>query len=94
MMLSAAEIEISLHGKEIYSLKEKRTIVKSILKRVSQRFNVSIAETSDHDDLNRIVLGIASVSVSKRNSDKVIQGVIKFIELEYHLDLTISSYEV
>lgn len=44
------------------SLKDKRSIVKRIIHRCENAFNISISEISDHDITNKAVIGLALVS--------------------------------
>jgi uncharacterized protein len=58
-------LRIELYMPQCRTLKDKRQIVKSIIDRTGNRFNVSIAEV-DHQELwQRSSLGIASVSNSE-----------------------------
>ena len=50
--------------REPNSLKAKRKVVKSILARVKNNFNVAIAEVDYHDKWQRSVLGVAVVSTA------------------------------
>ena len=51
-----------LHLPGCQSLKDKRTIVKSLKDRMHNRFNVSVAEIEEQDARQMAVLGIAMVS--------------------------------
>jgi len=51
-----------LHLQGISSLKEKRSIVKSLIGRLKNRFNASISEVDHQDDKTSAVVGIAVVS--------------------------------
>jgi uncharacterized protein len=58
-------LRIELYMPQCRTLKDKRQIVKSIIDRTGNRFNISIAEV-DHQELwQRSSLGIASVSNSE-----------------------------
>ena len=73
-------VVITLHAPWVHSLKEKRTIVKSICAKVSNKFNVSIAEV-DAQDVHRIaVIGIAYIANQVSQVDKVLDTIINFIE--------------
>ena len=72
--------KIYLYADWVHSLKEKRAIVKSIIDKVKNRFNISIAEVENLDMHKSIVLGLACVSNSTRHSDSCIQKVIEYIE--------------
>ncbi|MCH7923704.1 MAG: DUF503 domain-containing protein [Nitrospinae bacterium] len=71
---------ISLHLSDNRSLKGKRRVVKTIIDRVKNRFNVSVAEV-DHQDLwQRIELGVAVVSNDKGHAHSTLTTVVNFIE--------------
>lgn len=73
-------VEIKLYAPWVYSLKEKRMVVKSIIAKTRNKFNVSIAETDAQDVHQTIVLGIACVAGTVRQSDSIIDHVLAFIE--------------
>ena len=64
----------------VNTLKEKRMVTKSIIERVKNRFNVSIAEIEDQDVHRSIVIGFACVTNSSRLADEIVQNVLNFIE--------------
>jgi len=72
--------KVYLHANWVHSLKEKRMIVKSIMAKVQNKFNVSVAEVEDMDLHQSIVIGLACVSNSTKVSNSIIQGAINFIE--------------
>lgn len=63
-----------------YSLKDKRSVIKSIIKRSQNKFNVSISEVKAQDTLNQGVLGIAVVSNNRKLSQQILDQVIQEIE--------------
>jgi len=71
---------IKLYVPLVHSLKEKRMIVKSVIARIQNKFNVSIAEVSEQDRLQTIILGIACITNTVRQSDSIIEHIIKFVE--------------
>jgi hypothetical protein len=56
-------LEIYIPG--VTSLKQKRGIVKPLVARLRNEFNVSVAEVEDNDQLGHTVLAIAAVSASR-----------------------------
>lgn len=73
-------VKVYMNAGWVHSLKEKRMVVKSIIDKVKNKFNVSIAEVEDQDLHQSIVLGIACVSNDTRHADSTIQTVVNFIE--------------
>ncbi|MEJ8776883.1 DUF503 domain-containing protein [Pseudogracilibacillus sp. ICA-222130] len=88
-MVVYAEIEYMIY--DVQSLKEKRSIVKRITKRVQNEFNVSIAEIGFEDLWQRTKLGIATVSNEYVHAEKMIQQVIRFIDQNPEVERTITN---
>lgn len=72
--------EIKLHAPWVSSLKEKRMIVKSLIARTRNKFNVSIAEIAEQDTHQTIILGVACVTSSVSQADSIIEHIIALIE--------------
>jgi uncharacterized protein YlxP (DUF503 family) len=64
-----------LHLPACQSLKDKRTIVKSLKDRIHNRFNASVAETGHHDLWQRAELTAAVVSTDRTHAEKVLREV-------------------
>lgn len=76
-------IELDLLIPDVYSLKEKRRIKSSLMQKVRQRFNVTIAEV-DHQDLHqRLIIGIATVGNQKSHLEEILDKAVRFIEDNY-----------
>lgn len=76
-----------------FSLKEKRQVVKSIIARVRNEFNVAINEVDDQDLWQSAVLGIACVSTSSGYAHGQLEAVLKFID-KIRPDCPIGAYEI
>jgi len=68
---------------ESRSLKDKRSIVKSLTSRLQKQFNISIAEVDDHELWQMTTIGIACVSNHNHRVDEVINQVINTINRDY-----------
>ncbi len=84
--------EITLHLPETHSLKEKRQIIKSIMARVRNQFDVAIAEVEENDRWQIAKLGITCVSNSSQHAGEIIEHVRSYIE-ETRPDVIISHIE-
>ncbi len=62
------------------SLKEKRAVLKRVMTRLKQRFNISIAEIDHQDVWQRTKVGIVSVSSSKSITEKELQKVLDYLD--------------
>ena len=71
---------ITLQLPENGSLKGKRRVISSLMARVRNKFNVSIAEVDLNDSWQIAVLGLTAVSNSARHADEVITNVASYIE--------------
>ena len=71
--------KIRLRIPENLSLKGKRQVLKSIITRVKNQFNVSVAEVGDNDLWQLATLGICCVSNNKRYTNEVLSKVVNFI---------------
>ncbi|MHC1717623.1 MAG: DUF503 domain-containing protein [Acidaminococcaceae bacterium] len=78
MIIGTAEIK--LYASWVSSLKEKRMIVKSLIARSRNKFNVSIAEIAEQDTHQTIVLGVACATNTVSHADSIIDHVIALIE--------------
>ncbi len=82
MIVGAAIVEIRIHGSQ--SLKQRRGVVRSITRRVSNRYNLSIAEVGGQDTWQRAELGLCSAGTDRQRVRSLIESAVAFIE-ELHL---------
>lgn len=79
--IGLCEIEFYLPG--VLSLKEKRGIIKSMLAKMRNTFNVSAAEVDYQDKWQSAKIAIVSVSNASSSTHKRLQSVIDWIEERY-----------
>ena len=87
---------VLLHLPDVHSLKGKRHIVKSLVSRVHNQFNVSAAEVEDQDLWQRAVIGIAVATNDGHHANEVLSNVVNFIQganpeaqmIDYEIDVT------
>jgi uncharacterized protein len=91
MVIGVCTLQLSIPVAQ--SLKEKRQVVKSLIARVRNEFNVAIAEVDDQDLWQSAVLGLACVSSSQRYAHGQLEAVIKFID-KTRPDCPIGAYEI
>ena len=73
-------ITTQLHLNGIASLKEKRSIVKSVIGRLKSRFNISIAEVDHQDNKTCAVIAISMVSNDSRFINQQFDTIINFMQ--------------
>ena len=91
MHVSMCQIELRLP--ENHSLKGKRQVIQSIITRLRNRFNVSVAEIDNQGLWQIATLGIACVSNYRKHADGILSNVVKFIVQNYP-DVELLSSEI
>ena len=72
--------KLTFHIPYACSLKDKRQVSRSIIAKVRQKFNVSIAEVDTQDVHRTLTLGIAVVSGEMSHAQNSLDEVIRFME--------------
>ena len=91
MQVGVCKLQLRLPENE--SLKGKRHVVKSLVDRVRNRFNVSIAEVEDQDKWRLITLGIGCVSSDGHYVNEVLSKVVDYIT-DTRGDAELLDYEI
>lgn len=73
-------MKITLRASWVHSLKEKRMVVKSIVQKLKNKFNISVAEVAEQDIHQIIVIGIAAVCGTSAQLDSTMEHIITYIE--------------
>jgi uncharacterized protein YlxP (DUF503 family) len=93
MAMHVGTARIALHLDGNHSLKGKRMVVKSVVQRIRNRFNVAVAEIDTQDAWQVATLGIVCVSDDPRHTNEMLNKVIDFIESE-RLDAQVGEVEM
>ena len=83
--------KIRLRIPDSHSLKAKRRVVKSLIARLKNRFNIAIAEVEALDAHQVAILAAVSVSNDIVHLNKIISHVITFVEA--NIDAELVDYE-
>ena len=73
-------MKVTLRADWAHSLKEKRMVVKSIIAKLQNKFNISVGEIENQDIHNLITIGIASIALAAKVCDSTIEHIIDYIE--------------
>ena len=84
--------KLELYLPTVRSLKEKRSIIKSLQKKLQNKFNIAIAEIDKNDIWKNTVLGVVSISNNSSNLESMISNIIDFIDDFY--EAQISNYTI
>ena len=63
-----------------HSLKEKRSVLKSLITRLRQQFNVSVAEVGYQDQWQRAAIAVSVVAGDRAMVDPMLEQVVRYVE--------------
>ena len=81
MNIGVCKLELRLPENE--SLKGKRAVIKSIIARVQNKYNVSVAEVDNQGLWQLATLGITCVSNHRSHAHETLCNVINFVAQNY-----------
>jgi uncharacterized protein YlxP (DUF503 family) len=79
--------ELDLYIENCHSLKEKRSVVKSIKERLKNQYNIAICEYGDLSLWQRVQLAVVTCSNSKGMVDSTIMKVRDFLDRVHAVSL-------
>ena len=85
---------INLLIPECRSLKEKRGVLRHLLKRTQNEFNVSIAEVGDNDQWKRAQIGFCVVGNDKQYINAKLDHILDFIDSLQVAEIVKSRMEI
>ena len=80
MLVGTLVIQIHLHG--MGSLKDIRRIVKSLITRLQNRYNLSVAEVDGNDNKNLAFIGLSVVSNDSVFINRQLDKTVDFIRAD------------
>jgi len=80
MSVTIGRARITILFESTFSIKEKRGEIKSLTKRVQNKFNAAIAEIETLDDMRTGTLGVVVVSNSAPHANAMLSTIAEFIE--------------
>ncbi len=92
-IIGLCTIELYIPGTQ--SLKDKRAVLKSMLKKLHNTFNVSASEVDKHDVWQSSVIAVALVCNETKHAHRVIGQVVEWIERHYpDVNITKDTIEI
>ncbi len=74
-------LNIRLVIRDSHSLKDKRSVIKSLKDRIRQKYNVSISEMAAHNNHKQCVLAIAMIGNERRHVNSVLTDIANSFKL-------------
>lgn len=78
MVIGLGMVTLRLH--ECRSLKAKRSVVKSVVSQIRNKFNASVAEIADHDIYQRAKIGFALVGNDHAVINSKVDKIFNMVE--------------
>jgi uncharacterized protein YlxP (DUF503 family) len=91
MIVATCVVKLHLNG--VYSLKEKRQIVKSLCVRLPQKFNLAAAEIEHQDVWQTAVIGLATIGTDSGYLHGLLEKAVAWIE-DARPDIPIEDYSI
>ena len=88
MIVGACVVELHIEGAQ--SLKAKRGVIRSIVRRVRNEFNLAVSEIGGQDTWQYAALGLAAAGMDAATVRSVLERAGEFIE-ELHLARVLSA---
>ncbi|MEE8125251.1 MAG: DUF503 domain-containing protein [Nitrospirales bacterium] len=85
---------VELHFPDVQSLKGKRQILQSLKTKLSNRFNITIAEIDECDLWQKAIVGIACVANDTSKVNQTLDQVLNGIRANPSLELLRSQIEL
>ncbi len=91
MIVATCVVKLHLNG--VYSLKEKRRIVKSLCVRLPQKFNLAAAEIEHQDVWQTAVIGLVTIGTDSGYLHGLLEKAVAWIE-DTRPDIPIEDYSI
>ena len=80
--------------RESHSLKDKRRVLKSLKDTLSNKFNISVAETDEQDVWQTAEVGLAAVGTDTPFVQSVLTNVLNYVRFFGGVELVDSQQEI
>lgn len=80
-------LSLELHLPMVSSLKEKRSILKSLKDQLRNRFNIAVAEVDANDKWQLASIGVAAIGSDRQHIDASLQHVADWVRESRLVDL-------
>ncbi len=91
MVIGICTLELYLPG--MNSLKDKRSVIKSVTARLNREFNVSAAEVGLNDVWQSSTVGVAVVTTAAAHAEQMLENVVSWLERN-RPDVEIVDYRI
>jgi uncharacterized protein YlxP (DUF503 family) len=93
MGMTVGVCRITLRLPENDSLKGKRRVVKSLMEKLRNKFNIAVAEVGDNDRWQIATIGLTCVSNDARHAREMLDRAVEFVQ-QTRLDAELLESEI
>jgi uncharacterized protein YlxP (DUF503 family) len=91
MIVAACQIRLRLYG--VNSLKDKRSVIKSLLARLPRHFNVAVAEVEENDSWQTAVIALVAVGNEASHLHALLEKAVAWVA-NYRPDAQLERYTI
>lgn len=90
--MKIVSLKVNLYLYDVYTRKEGRRILKSVVERSRNTFSVSAADVSNQDLINHATLGFALVTNNYRHGEQIMHKIMNL--LDRRSEIEVLSHEI
>jgi hypothetical protein len=94
MTVIVGTLLVELYISDALTLKDRRQVVKSLVGRIGERFNVSVAEVGGQNTRRHAALAVAAVSNSDPQVSRMLTAVLRFCESDPRAEVVNAEIEI
>ncbi|NLK69446.1 MAG: DUF503 domain-containing protein [Clostridiaceae bacterium] len=87
-------LNLTLYIGGMQSLKDKRSVIKSLLAKIKSKLNVSAAEIAKQDEWNQCDMGFACVTNDVSHADSMLSAIIQYVDSDGRVEIIDSYSEI
>lgn len=80
-------LQIDLHVPNAHSLKDRRSVIKSLKDQLRGRFNVAVAEVDPDEKWQRATVGISTLGESRVHVERLLRQVTEWLRMTRLVEL-------
>ena len=90
-MIGYVECECIIY--DVQSLKEKRAVLRRVVTRLKQKYNISVAEVDYQNVWQRTKLGIVAITAERTATEQELHRSLQFIDSFPEIERTVTTFE-
>ena len=92
--MTVGVLQVELSVTDAMSLKDKRRVLKSLKDTLSNKFNISVAETDEQDVWQTAEIGVAAVGSDGQFVQSVLTSVVNYVRFFGGVELVDTEQEI